>query len=140
HPREDRRRRDGGGSRVPGALARAPGQPARWNRHGTRGRGRPDPGLRRRRLMDVVLVGLPGSGKSAAARRLAARHGAALIDTDAEVEREAGLTIPAIFEAEGEAAFRARDRAVVERIGSPTTGPAIERVIATGGGTVMDPR
>jgi shikimate kinase/3-dehydroquinate synthase len=90
--------------------------------------------------MDVVLVGLPGSGKSATARRLASRHGAALVDTDAEVEREAGLSIPEIFEAEGEAAFRARDRAVVERIGAPTTGPRIERVIATGGGTVMDPR
>jgi len=90
--------------------------------------------------MDVVLVGLPGSGKSAAARRLAARHRAALVDTDAEVEREAGLTIPEIFEAEGEAAFRARDRAAVDRIGPPTTGPSIERVIATGGGTVMDPR
>ena len=90
--------------------------------------------------MDVVLVGLPGSGKSATARRLASRHGAALIDTDGEVEREAGLTIPEIFETEGEAAFRQRDRRIVERLGAPTTGPGVERVIATGGGTVMDPR
>jgi shikimate kinase/3-dehydroquinate synthase len=90
--------------------------------------------------MDVVLVGLPGSGKTATARRLASRHGAALIDTDAEVERDAGMTIPEIFETEGEAAFRGRDRTAVERIGAPTTGAGIERVIATGGGTVMDPR
>ncbi|HEX8025115.1 MAG TPA: iron-containing alcohol dehydrogenase, partial [Candidatus Limnocylindrales bacterium] len=90
--------------------------------------------------MDVVLVGLPGSGKSAIARRLAARHGAVLVDTDAEVERVAGMAIPEIFEREGEAAFRRRDRDAVAAIGAPTTGPAIERVIATGGGTVMDPR
>jgi shikimate kinase/3-dehydroquinate synthase len=50
------------------------------------------------------------------------------------------MTIPEIFAVDGEAAFRARDRAVVERIGAPTTGAGIERVIATGGGTVMDPR
>ena len=90
--------------------------------------------------MDVVLVGLPGSGKSAIARRLAARHGAALVDTDAEVERAVGMTIPEIFEREGEAAFRQLDREAVARIGAPTAGKAIERVIATGGGTIMDPR
>jgi len=90
--------------------------------------------------MDLVLVGLPGSGKSAIARRLASRHGAALVDTDAEVERVAGMTIPEIFESEGEAAFRQRDREIVAAIGSPTPGTTIERVIATGGGTVMDPR
>ncbi|HLX35382.1 MAG TPA: bifunctional shikimate kinase/3-dehydroquinate synthase [Candidatus Limnocylindrales bacterium] len=90
--------------------------------------------------MDVVLVGLPGSGKTAIGRRLAARHGAVLVDTDSEVEREAGLTIAQIFEVEGEDSFRHRDQAVVERIGGPTPGPAIQRVIATGGGTTMDPR
>ena len=91
--------------------------------------------------MDVVLVGLPGSGKSAIGRRLASRHGATFIDTDLEVERAAGLTIPEIFESEGEASFRRRDRAIVTGLGPPDTdAERIARVIATGGGTVMDPR
>jgi shikimate kinase / 3-dehydroquinate synthase len=91
--------------------------------------------------MDVVLVGLPGSGKSAVGRRLAARHNAAFVDTDAEVEREAGMTIAEIFDRDGEAAFRDRDRAVVAGLGSGDPGsPRVDRVIATGGGTVIDPR
>ena len=47
--------------------------------------------------MDLVLVGLPGSGKSAVGRRLAQRHGATLIDLDELVERRAGKAVPAIF-------------------------------------------
>ncbi|HJW22473.1 MAG TPA: bifunctional shikimate kinase/3-dehydroquinate synthase [Candidatus Limnocylindrales bacterium] len=90
--------------------------------------------------MDVVLVGLSGSGKSEIGRRLAARHGATLVDTDAEVERAAGRSIPEIFGAEGEASFRARDRAVIAALGPPDSKPTIGRVIATGGGTIVDPR
>ena len=60
--------------------------------------------------MDVVLIGLPGSGKSAVGRRLAARHGAEFIDLDEVIEREAGVRIPEIFEQEGEHGFRARER------------------------------
>ena len=56
--------------------------------------------------MDLVLVGLPGSGKSVVGRRLANRHGASFIDLDERIERAAGSSIPDIFEEEGEAAFR----------------------------------
>ena len=56
--------------------------------------------------MDLVLVGLPGSGKTAVGRRVAARHGAAFVDLDEQIEHAAGRRIPEIFEAEGEAAFR----------------------------------
>ena len=56
--------------------------------------------------MDLVLVGLPGSGKSVVGKRLAHRHGAAFIDLDERIEREDGRPIPRIFEEDGEAAFR----------------------------------
>jgi 3-dehydroquinate synthase len=90
--------------------------------------------------VDVVLIGLPGSGKSAVGRRLAARHGATFIDLDEVIERGAGLRIPEIFTEEGEAGFRARERAAIAELGGPDAAPEIRRVIAPGGGAVVDPR
>jgi shikimate kinase len=90
--------------------------------------------------VDVVLIGLPGSGKSAVGRRLAARHGATLVDLDEAIEREAGVRIPDIFAEEGEAGFRSRERAAIAGLGDPDPDPAIRRVIAPGGGAVVDPR
>ncbi len=90
--------------------------------------------------MDVVLVGLPGSGKTAVARRLARRHEAELVDLDEVVEREAGARIPEIFAEEGEAGFRARERAAIEAIPPPDPQPMVRRVVASGGGAVVDPR
>ncbi len=90
--------------------------------------------------MDVVLVGLSGSGKSAVGRRLARRHDAEFIDLDEAIESAAGARVPAIFASEGEAGFRARERAIVEALGPPDLGPSVRRVIAPGGGAVVDPR
>jgi len=90
--------------------------------------------------MDVVLVGLPGSGKSAVGRRLAHRHDAAYVDLDESIERTAGRKIPEIFAEDGEDAFRAMERAAVEDLGAPDPEPSIRRVVATGGGAVVDPR
>ena len=90
--------------------------------------------------MDLVLIGLPGSGKSAVGRRLAARHGAAFVDLDAEIEAAAGMTVPEIFEAEGEAGFRRRERRAVAALGAPDPGPGLRRVISPGGGAILDPR
>ncbi|TMD31708.1 MAG: iron-containing alcohol dehydrogenase [Chloroflexi bacterium] len=90
--------------------------------------------------MDVVLIGLPGSGKSVVGRRLAHRHGAAFIDLDASIEAAAGRSIEAIFEAEGEAGFRSREAAAVVALGDPDPDPGVRRVIATGGGTILDSR
>jgi 3-dehydroquinate synthetase/shikimate kinase len=90
--------------------------------------------------MDVVLVGLPGSGKTAVGRRLARRHDAEFIDLDALVEANAGRRVPDIFADEGEAGFRARERATVAALGPPDPAPDIRRIIATGGGAVVDPR
>jgi 3-dehydroquinate synthetase/shikimate kinase len=90
--------------------------------------------------VDVVLVGLPGSGKSAIGRRLAHRHESEFIDLDEAIERAAGRTIPEIFAEDGEPAFRRLERTAVEALGPADPAPQIRRVIATGGGAVVDPR
>jgi shikimate kinase/3-dehydroquinate synthase len=90
--------------------------------------------------MDIVLVGLPGSGKSVVGRRLAQRHHATFIDLDERIEHDAGRSIPEIFAEDGEPAFRAMERRAIAALGGPTPGPEVERVIATGGGAIVDPR
>ena len=90
--------------------------------------------------MDIVLVGLPGSGKTAVGRRVAGRHGAVFIDLDDQIEKVAGLTIPEIFAADGEAGFRRLEREAVLALGAPDAEPGIRRVISPGGGAVIDPR
>src|SRR5438876_12306903 len=90
--------------------------------------------------MDLVLVGLPGSGKSVIGRRLAHRHGASFIDLDEQIERATGRSIPDIFAEEGEAAFRALERDAIAELGRADPAQAIGRVIGSGGGAVVDPR
>lgn len=82
--------------------------------------------------MNIVLIGMPGSGKSTVGRLLSRRLGMPLADTDALVEAAAGRTIPEIFATEGEAAFRDRETAAAR------AAAAMENtVIATGGGIVL---
>jgi 3-dehydroquinate synthase len=90
--------------------------------------------------VDVVLVGLPGSGKSAVGRRLATRHHARFIDLDELIERRVGKPVPAIFAEEGEAGFRRHEHEAVVSLGPADRDPGVQRVIATGGGAVIDPR
>src|SRR5215218_10333433 len=90
--------------------------------------------------MDLVLVGLPGSGKSAVGRRVAARHGATFIDLDDHIEQADGRMIPDIFAQDGEAAFRRLERAAVQALGAPDRSPELRRVISPGGGAIVDPR
>jgi 3-dehydroquinate synthetase/shikimate kinase len=90
--------------------------------------------------VDLVLVGMPGSGKSACGRRIAGRHGATFVDLDAEIEARAGRPIADIFAEEGEAGFRSREREVVEALGPADDGARLLRVISPGGGAVVDPR
>jgi len=85
-------------------------------------------------------MGLPGSGKSVVGRRVAHRHDATFIDLDERIEHAAGRPIPQIFEEEGEAGFRVLERAAVEALGPADAGTRVARVIATGGGTILDPR
>jgi shikimate kinase/3-dehydroquinate synthase len=83
-------------------------------------------------MRSIVLSGFMGTGKSTVGPRLAARLGVPFVDTDAEIEREAGRRIPELWRDAGEAMFRRREVDLVERIlASPE-----RRVIAFGGGTV----
>jgi shikimate kinase/3-dehydroquinate synthase len=87
-------------------------------------------------MRTVVLSGLMATGKSTVGPPLAARLGVPFVDTDAEIERAAGRTIPALWREEGEAGFRAREAAFVERLLSDR----VPRVVALGGGAVTVPR
>ena len=82
----------------------------------------------------VVLIGLPGSGKSAAGRLAAEQLSATFVDIDAIVERREGRPIAMIFAEKGEAAFRDMERKEVETAlaGEPA-------VIAPGGGWAAQP-
>lgn len=82
----------------------------------------------------VALVGLRGAGKTTVGRLLAGLVKLPFIDTDEAVEAEAGQSIRQIFETEGEAGFRARERRAIQA--ATSGGPA---VIAVGGGAVEDP-
>ncbi|TCT06839.1 shikimate kinase [Aquabacter spiritensis] len=80
----------------------------------------------------LVLVGMPGAGKSSVGRRLAKRLGLPFFDADDEIEKAAGMTIPEIFASRGEAEFRLGEKRVVARL--LQSGP---NVVATGGGAFM---
>ena len=82
----------------------------------------------------LVLVGPMGAGKTSIGRCLARHFGMAFADSDHEVERCTGAAIPTIFDCEGEAGFRARER---DMLATLVAGP--DAVIATGGGVVLDP-
>lgn len=81
---------------------------------------------------NLVLTGMPGSGKSTVGALLAGALGRPLYDTDALIVERAGMEIPDIFKRRGEAAFRDLERDVIAEL-SQRTGC----VIATGGGAVL---
>ena len=83
------------------------------------------------RERNLILIGMPGCGKSTVGRELAQRLGRPLVDLDEEIEREAGVSIPEIFAQQGEEAFRALEHRVLMRA---TRRSGV--VIATGGGVV----
>ena len=81
---------------------------------------------------NLVLIGMPGAGKSTVGRLLAKKTGKQFVDTDEELVKRTGKPISAIFAEDGEACFRDLEEAVVRDLA--LTGG---RVIATGGGTVL---
>ena len=81
---------------------------------------------------NLALIGFMGAGKSSAGEALAARLGWAFLDADREIEREAGRTIAAIFEEDGEPAFRTLEERVVGRLLQESNA-----VLALGGGSIL---
>jgi shikimate kinase len=82
----------------------------------------------------VVLIGLPGAGKSTAGRSAAAQLGVAFVDLDDRIAFEAGKTIPEILAELGESAFRSLER---DLMSNALTEPP--QVIASGGGWAAQP-
>lgn len=74
-----------------------------------------------------------GAGKSTVGRLLSERLGYPFFDSDLEIQASTGVTIPVIFDIEGEAGFRAREQAMIDKL---TKYPNI--ILATGGGAVLN--
>ena len=85
----------------------------------------------REQLTSIVLIGMPGCGKTTVGRALAGKLGRTFVDLDEEIVRRAGMSIPEIFAREGEAGFRERESALVREFGEHTG-----LVVSTGGGVV----
>lgn len=82
----------------------------------------------------IILIGLPGSGKSTVGRQLARRLGLSFSDSDHVIEQRIGCSIRDFFSHEGEAAFRDVEEAVLQESTGAGSG-----VLATGGGAVLRP-
>jgi shikimate kinase len=82
----------------------------------------------------IVLIGLPGAGKSTVGPPLAERLGLSFMDFDAEIERRTGRSVPAIIRTDGEPAFREMERQLTAELAS-----ADAAVLAPGGGWVTRP-
>lgn len=82
----------------------------------------------------IVLVGMPGSGKSTVGKQLARQLACSFVDSDHEIERRIGMPIKAYFDRHGEADFRDLERSVIAELSGREDG-----VLATGGGAVIRP-
>jgi shikimate kinase len=82
----------------------------------------------------IILVGLPGSGKSTVGRQLARRLQLAFLDSDHVIEERLGCSIRDYFEREGEASFRDVEESVIDELTLLAGG-----VLSTGGGSVLRP-
>src|SRR3972149_1108204 len=82
---------------------------------------------------NLYLVGLMGAGKTTVGRQLARRLGKRFHDSDQVIEGRTGVRVATIFEIEGEAGFRARERRVIAELTELDN-----TVLATGGGAILD--
>ena len=89
----------------------------------------------RRECTNIVLIGMPGCGKTTVGQALAKLTGREAVDVDQRIVARAGCSIPEIFARDGEAAFRA-----LEREETAEAGKLSGKIILTGGGVIMDQR
>ncbi|MEO0892289.1 MAG: shikimate kinase [Pseudomonadota bacterium] len=83
----------------------------------------------------VVMVGMMGAGKTAVGRALASKLNVPFLDSDAEIEAAAKMTIAEIFDRDGEAFFRDREAEVINRLLESNPG-----ILSTGGGAFLAER
>ena len=86
-------------------------------------------------MQNIILIGMPGCGKSTVASLLAQRMGRKVVDADQEIVKLAGKLIPEIFADEGESVFRTYETQVLSELGKQS-----QLIIATGGGCVTQQR
>ena len=84
---------------------------------------------------NIILIGMMGAGKTTVGKLLAKQLGKTFVDSDEEIQRRTGVTIPHIFDVEGETGFRQRESAVLEELMKRR-----DIVLATGGGAVLSPQ
>jgi shikimate kinase / 3-dehydroquinate synthase len=82
---------------------------------------------------NIILVGMMGAGKTTVGKLLAKHLGKTFIDSDEEIQRRTGVTIPHIFDVEGEAGFRVRESGVIQDVLKQGS-----IVLATGGGAILN--
>ncbi|GIP25241.1 shikimate kinase [Paenibacillus sp. J23TS9] len=87
------------------------------------------------RKENIILIGMMGTGKSTVGEILAQKLGYTLVDLDAAVVANAGLTIPEMFDLHGEAYFREAETAMLQKVLSSGG----QQILATGGGAVLQP-
>lgn len=90
--------------------------------------------LLRQKMENIVLIGMPGCGKSTVGAALAELTGREAVDLDAEIVKDAGKSIPAIFKEDGESAFRTLEQKAAARFGAESG-----KIIICGGGIVKGP-
>ncbi|RFC35058.1 MAG: shikimate kinase [Candidatus Nitrotoga sp. SPKER] len=82
---------------------------------------------------NIFLVGMMGAGKTTVGKLLAQQLGKNFVDSDEEIQQRTGVTIPHIFDVEGEAGFRQREASVIQDL------VLLDNIVlATGGGTVLN--
>lgn len=82
-------------------------------------------------MQNIVIIGMPGSGKTTVSTMLAEKLGRKILDTDTIVSENAGMTIPEIFAVQGEAGFRRLETEATAEVGKLSGN-----IISTGGGVV----
>ena len=88
-----------------------------------------------RQMENIILIGMPGCGKTTIGSLLAKKLGRELVDLDSQIVQSAGKTIPEIFSQEGEAGFRDWESRILAQYGKQSG-----LILSTGGGCVTQPR
>ena len=88
----------------------------------------------RRESMNIVLIGMPGCGKSTIAKKLSELSGREIIDTDSVIEKKTRMSIPEIFRKQGELPFRTYEHEVILEAGKSSG-----KILALGGGAILNP-